>query len=139
MMLRLSQIKVQLTLVQGSVFNLLIFNIVRNITLQIMYLPEFPYQVGIGVAVVVFGLVFAFGDFLPSGRWNYIHYSNESLPLYTAHIHSLCIVLWIFLLFMVHYAFSSHHLVMIVNNLLHIQPLYSVTGSQLHLFLVTRV
>jgi hypothetical protein len=68
MMLRLSQIKVQLTLVQGSVFNLLIFNIVRNITLQIMYLPEFPYQVGIGVAVVVFGLVFAFGYFLPSGR-----------------------------------------------------------------------
>lgn len=26
-------------------------------------------QIGVGVAVVVFGLVFAFGDFLPSGRY----------------------------------------------------------------------
>lgn len=28
-------------------------------------------QVGIGVAVAVFGLVFALGDFLPSGRYAY--------------------------------------------------------------------
>ncbi|KAL9257967.1 hypothetical protein AKJ16_DCAP05010 [Drosera capensis] len=27
-------------------------------------------KIGVGVAVVAFGLVFAFGDFLPSGRWN---------------------------------------------------------------------
>ena len=26
-------------------------------------------QIGVGVAVAVFGLVFAFGDFLPSGRY----------------------------------------------------------------------
>lgn len=27
-------------------------------------------QIGVGVAVLVFGLVFALGDFLPSGRYN---------------------------------------------------------------------
>lgn len=30
-------------------------------------------QIGVGVAVVVFGLVFALGDFLPSGRYGLVH------------------------------------------------------------------
>lgn len=29
-------------------------------------------QIGVGVAVVVFGLVFALGDFLPSGRYDIV-------------------------------------------------------------------
>jgi len=31
-------------------------------------LGPMPWQVGVGIAVVVFGLVFALGDFLPTGR-----------------------------------------------------------------------
>jgi hypothetical protein len=63
----LNQIRVQLALVQGSV-SLSIFIVFLLFGRFLIIYITFLWQVGIGIAVVVFGLVFTLGDFLPYGR-----------------------------------------------------------------------